>query len=75
MVSLPYDIDKVLEDFKASGIYKKSHWWAKSVAKCLQTGINYSLYVLNRANEIANNCNEHLNEQHWQQAANELGIE
>lgn len=75
LVSLPYDIDKMLEDFKTSGIYKKYHWWAKSVAKCLQTGIDYPLYVLNRANEIANNCNEQLNEQHWQQAANELGIE
>lgn len=75
LISLPYDIDKVLEDFNASGIYKKYHWWAKAVAKCLQTGIDYSLYILNKANEIADSHNEQLSEQHWQQAANELGIE
>lgn len=74
LISLPYDIDKLLEDFNTSGIYEKYHWWAKAVAKCLQTGIDYPLHILNRVTEIANDYNEPLNEQHWQQAAKELGI-
>ena len=75
LISLPYDIEKLLEDFTTSGIYNKYHWWAKSVAKCLQTGIDYPLNVLNRVLAIADSYNARLNEQHWQQAANELGIE
>lgn len=37
--------------------------------------IQDSLFLLNRANEIANACEEELSEQHWQQAAKEFGIE
>lgn len=74
LISLPYDIEKLLEDFKTSGIYEKYPWWAKAVAKCLQTGIDYPLNILNRVTEIADSYNEPLNEQHWQQAAEELGI-
>lgn len=75
LISLPYDIDKMLEDFQKSGIYHKYHWWAKAVAKCLKTGTDYPLFLLNRANEIANARKEELDEPHWQRAAVEFGIE
>ena len=75
LISLPYNIGALLQDFETSGIYEKYHWWAKLLAKCLQTGIMYPHIALKRALEISNNCNETLNEKHWKQAANELGVE
>ncbi|MDD4493099.1 MAG: YfcE family phosphodiesterase [Eubacteriales bacterium] len=75
LISLPYNIGALLQDFKKSGLYERCHWWAKLLAKCLQTGINYPHMALERALEISSNCNETLNEKHWKQAANELGVE
>jgi len=75
LISLPYDIEMLLQDFEKSGLYEKCHWWAKSLSKCLQTGINYPRMVLTRALDISNKHDESLNENHWRQAANELGID
>lgn len=74
-ILLPYDINRMLGDFKASGIYEKYHWWAILLAEFLKTGTNYPVAALNRASEIANSQNMPLDEQHWQQAAYELGID
>ena len=75
LISLPYDIDLLLQEFDSSGVYAKYRWWAKLLIKCLQTGINYPVKGLVRAFEIANCNNESLNENHWKQASNELGLE
>lgn len=75
LISLPYNIGALLQDFKTSGLYEKCHWWAKLLAKCLQTGINYPQMALEKALEISGSRSEALNEQHWKQAANELGVE
>lgn len=75
LVSLPYNIKKLLQEFETSGIYKKYLWWAKLLAKALQTGVNYPVKGIIRAFEIAGSKGETLAEEHWQQAYEEMGID
>lgn len=49
LVSVDYNIDKIVEAFAESGVYEKYHYWAKSCVKCLKTGIDYPLFALIRA--------------------------
>ncbi len=75
IVSVPYNISNVLDDYITSGAYEKYKYWAMLCAKCVQTGVNYPLHGIIRAEEIAKQNEESLNESHWKQALIELKLE
>ncbi|WMJ23193.1 metallophosphoesterase [Paludicola sp. MB14-C6] len=72
LILVPYNIDSLVNDFEESGIYDKGFWWSKSIVKTLQTGVNYSMLCIQKANELAGQRNERLSEKHWEMAAKEL---
>ena len=40
IISIPYDRQKLICDFKESGLYNKAFVWASSIVKILETGVN-----------------------------------
>ena len=76
LVSIPYDISKIVNAFEQSGIYNKGFLWSKALVKELETGENCAGELFKKAVEIAekNNANYRTEEYCWEQAANELGI-
>lgn len=67
-LSIPYNINSLLQDFEESGIYRKGFLWSRGVAETLKSGINYPMLLLEKATQLAKFYNEDLSEKHWQQA-------
>lgn len=76
---LEYDVEKIVKDFKLSGLSEKAPAWSKIVIHTLQTGDDQNLNCLNRAMEL---CKEeegkvlwpYISETYWEQALKEYGI-
>lgn len=79
LVSVSYDIGKMINAFAESGIYDKSFIWAKAMTKLLRTGVDYNARCFERVANLARSNDKNINiqnvpEKYWQQAARELGI-
>ncbi len=42
LISIDYDIDKILRDFEPSGIYEKAEMWSKAIYRQLETGTKFT---------------------------------
>ncbi|HAN21736.1 MAG: hypothetical protein A2Y15_00465 [Clostridiales bacterium GWF2_36_10] len=79
LISVPYDVQKIISAFEDSGIYNKGFFWSKAMVKLLQTGINYPFLLIEKAvtftQVVSNVVNVNaISEKYWEQAAKELKI-
>jgi predicted phosphodiesterase len=79
LVSVSYDVDKMVNAFEESGIYDKSFIWAKAMVKLLKTGVDYNFRCFERVADLARSNDKDTNiynmpEKYWEQAARELSI-
>lgn len=79
LVSVSYDVDKIINAFEDSGIYNKSFIWAKAMVKLLTTGDDFPFRCLERVVSFAQSNDKDINvfdfpEKYWEQAARELRI-
>lgn len=77
---LDYDVEKLVEDFKTSGLIKKAPAWSKITIHTLRTGNDYNLACLKRASRLCEETEGSVSwpdipEKYWQQALWEFGIE
>lgn len=59
---LPYDVERVKEEFMTSGLYQKAPYWAKLVMHTLETGEDYTTPCLQLAMKL---CREEENDVVW----------
>ena len=69
---MPYDIDAAALEIRESGLLTRAGVWGHAILKQLYTGKNYSLFCVQRAEELAAGGPVLL--EHWQQAARDFGI-
>lgn len=69
---VPYDIDAAALEIRESGLLTRAGVWGYAILKQLYTGKNYSLFCVQRAEELAAGGPVLL--EHWQQAARDFGI-
>lgn len=79
LISVPYNVEKIIAAFEESEIYNKGFIWSKAMVKLLQTGDDYSLWCIEKAVSIAQANDKDINvydlpEKCWEQAAKELKI-
>ncbi|MHB1485781.1 MAG: metallophosphoesterase family protein [Saccharofermentanales bacterium] len=79
LISVPYDIGRLINEFDSSGLNDKCFMWSRSFIKLLQTGEDYTLRCVELAIKIALREDENVNiydlpEEYWLQAAKELDI-
>ena len=77
LISVPYDIDKIIADFEESGLNDRACMWAAAMIKLLRTGRNYPLECLNLAIQKAHRADPGIDasdipEEFWEAAAKEL---
>ena len=68
-VFLDYDIDKIYNDFKTSGLIDYANIWALANRKSLITGLNFPNMCLKYGISMAKENNEPLDEMHFIEAA------
>lgn len=59
---LPYDVGRVREEMKSSGLYEKAPYWAKLVTHALETGEDYTTPCLTMAMDL---CREKEGKVQW----------
>ncbi len=79
LVSISYDVGKIIAEFESSGLNEKALIWARSTAKVLETGEDYNMncieLAIKRARQQDGAVDTHdIPERYWRQAAIELGI-
>lgn len=72
LLEVPYDIDAAALEIRESGLLSRAGVWGHAILKQLYTGKNYSLFCVQRAEELAAGGPVLL--EHWQQAARDFGI-
>ena len=72
LLEVPYDIDAAALEIRESGLLTRAGVWGHAILKQLYTGKNYSLFCVQRAEELAAGGPVLL--EHWQQAARDFGI-
>jgi hypothetical protein len=72
-ISLPYDIEAVIQEFEESGLNQMSGIFAKVIIKQLRTGINYLDECIQMAKTLAQQQKEDIRngipEKYWEEAA------
>lgn len=76
-ISLEYDVEKVIEELRLSGLSEKAPWWCRVSANALRTGEASHYQVLIRAMELckkqSGECSwPNIPEECWEQAVKEL---
>ncbi len=76
VVSLPYNREKLVQEFHESRLIEKSRIWAKCILKQLGTGIECCASCVKLARKKANSSAswDTVPEKYWIEAARELGI-
>ena len=76
VISLPYNIEKLIHDFYESGLLDKARIWTKCILKQLSTGIEWYAKCLSLARNKANSDSIYdiIPERYWEEAARELQI-
>ena len=74
LVSIPYDIDSYLEDFKEAGLDEYGMVLTRAVQKTLLTGINYFYKSVVEAGRISGKPLPEVPEDVWEQVAEKLNI-
>lgn len=72
LVRVPYDVEKTMQEIIEAGLPEKAFVWSRAMLKQLREGKNYSLFVVERAAELA--AGGAVEERHWMQAAEDLGL-
>lgn len=72
LIEVPYDIGAAVRDIRRSGLLDCAGIWARAIIKQLLGGKNYSLFCVERAEELA--AGGTVTDAHWQQAAHDFGI-
>lgn len=72
LLEVPYDIDAAAREIRESGLLTRAGVWSHAVLKQLYTGKNYSLFCVQRAEELARGGP--VLPQHWEKAARDFGI-
>lgn len=73
-VPVEYDIEGAVEAIRTSGLLEKAPYWARGIIAELRTGRAFSMACLLLAQRIAAREGAPLNEEHWRQAGEKLGI-
>ena len=79
LISVSYDIEKIISDFDNSRLSEKAFIWAKSMIKLLRTGRNYNFecicLAIQKAHQIDPDISAYdIPEKFWEAAAKELSI-
>ncbi|MBO5167181.1 MAG: metallophosphoesterase family protein [Lachnospiraceae bacterium] len=74
LITIPYDIDSYLQDFKESGLDECGGVLAQAVKKNLLTGINYFYQSVVEAGKISGKPISEVSEETWEQVAQKLGF-
>ena len=74
-ISVPYDRQRVIEEFHESGLDKKADVWARSIIAMLKTGRHYNDECVRLVRKMcAERQADFSDEELWQEAASVLGI-
>lgn len=76
---LSYDIEKVEEEFKKSGLLEKASYWAKSAIHTMKTGDDLSVPCMQLAKQMCVEERKNVSwpdipEEYWKKAAEHFGI-
>ena len=74
LVTLDYDVEGFLKDFRESGIEDYGLYLTKAVEKTLVTGHNYFYYSVCEACEISHMALPETSEEVWRQVAEKLEL-
>lgn len=77
---LSYDVDKIVKEFKLSGLSEKSLYWAKLTVDVLSTGIDHTSPCLELAMKLCKEAEGEVKwpdipEKYWKIAAEHFGIQ
>ena len=72
LLVVPFDFDAAALEIRESGLLTRAGVWGHAILKQLYTGKNYSLFCVQRAEELAAGGPVLL--EHWQQAARDFGF-
>lgn len=75
--TLAYDSFKLFQEFKESGLFDLSGYWARAIYKNILTAKPITSYMLRRAFELAKSdgCfDDIISEKYWEQAAREFSL-
>lgn len=74
LISIPYDLEGFLQDFKESGLEEHGLFLTKAVEKTLRTGVNYFYHSVCEACKISGKPLPETDEAVWQQVAERLEL-
>ena len=74
LLTIDYDVDAFLRDFRESGIEEYGLYLTKAVEKTLVTGHNYFYYSVCEACKISHKALPDTSEEVWQQVAERMGL-
>ena len=74
-MSVPYDVDRVIKEFKTSGMLEKANVWSRASIALLKTGIDYNYKCVMLVQKLIKESGAHFDDEAtWQKAAEMLGI-
>ena len=76
---LPYDVETIINEFEASGLAEKAHFWSKLNIHALKTGDDYTSPCLELAMKLCKEAEGNvtwpdIDEKYWKEAAAHFGI-
>ena len=74
LLTMDYDVEGFLRDFRESGIEEYGHYLTKAVEKTLVTGHNYFYYSVCEACRISNKALPETDEEVWRQVAERMEL-
>ncbi|MCD7742637.1 MAG: metallophosphoesterase family protein [Ruminococcus sp.] len=75
LINVPYDRNKVIDEFSESGLLDKANVWSRSIIANLKSGRHYNNECVKLVEKIAKERELDFNDESiWQEAANILGI-
>lgn len=79
LFQLEFDVDKVAEEFKESGLFQKAGYWAKLSLHTLYTGEDNAVGCMKLAEKLCREAGEtavwpDIPEKYWEQAAKQFNI-
>ncbi len=75
LLKLPYDVDRMEQEFLQSGFMEEAKIWAKIMLHTVKTGHEYSWECINIVNRICKETGRSRNEEGvWEEAAHQVGL-
>lgn len=75
IISIPYDTELLIAEYKSSGLLTKSNIWAKSIIATLRTGRNYNDECIELVSKMCSERNKSFSDEAlWVEAANLIGL-